>query len=174
MEDLSRKVQDEAGQLKYQREMVEHYIGMLETELRAARRVIESIDEILRAKKAKVEVTLGIYSGRRDPQWALSEHEIEELRKLLERGLTTPLKKQQKLPGLGYSGFVIRNEARAEGIPDEMTVWRRVITVVQTERGRVKRMYYEDVNRIELWLAEQAVNRGYGDVLEQFGGPSMK
>ena len=174
MEDLSRKVQDEAGQLKYQREMVEHYIGMLGTELRAARRMLQSIDEALRVEGAKVEVTLAIFSGRRDPNWALSEREVEELRRLLDRGLRAPLKKPKERPGLGYSGFVIRNEGRIEGIPEKMDVYRRVITIAETERGREKQTYYEDVNRIELWLVEQAADHGYGDAIEHFGGPSMK
>ena len=174
MEDLSRRVLDEADQLKYQREMVVHHIGMLETELRAARRMLESIDQALRSGNAKIEVTLAIFSGRRDPNWALSEREVEELRRLLDRGLRNPLKKPKELPGLGYSGFVIRNEAQVKGIPEKMDVYRRVITIVETERGREKLTHYEDVNRIELWLVEQAVNRGYGDAIEHFGGPSMK
>lgn len=174
MEDFSRRVLDEADQLKYQREMVVHHIGMLETELRAARRMLESIDQALRAEKAEVEVTLAIFSGRRDPNWALSEREVEELRRLLDRGLRTPLKKPKDLPGLGYSGFVIRNEGGIKGIPEKMDVYRRVITIVETERGREKRTYYEDVNRIELWLVEQAADRGYGDAIEHFGGPSIK
>ncbi len=175
MEDLSRRVLDEADQLKYQREMVVHHIGMLETELRAARRMLESIDQALRAEKAEVEVTLGVFSGRPDPNWTLSEREVEELRRLLDRGLKTPMKQQQKLQGLGYRGFIIRNEARVKGIPEEMEVYNRTIAIVETERGlEEKRTYYEDVNRIELWLVEQAADRGYGDAIEHFGGPSIK
>ena len=174
MEDLPRRVLDEADQLKYQREMVVHHIGMLETELRAARRMLESIDQAMRAEKAEVEVTLGVFSGRPEPNWVLSEREVEELRRLLARGLRTPLKQPKELPGLGYRGFVIRNEARVKGIPEEMEVYNRTIAIVETEREREKRTYYEDVNRIELWLVEQAADRGYGDAIEHFGGPSIK
>jgi hypothetical protein len=174
MDNLSRKILDEADQLKFQREMMVHHIGMLETELRAARRMLQLIDEVRRVEKTKVEVTLAVFSGRRDPSWTLSRREVDELRKLLDRGLSSPVKKPKKRPGLGYSGFVIHSEAGIKGIPEKMDVYSGVITIVEPERGREKQTFYEDVNRIELWLAEQAVSYGHGDVLEHFGGPSMK
>ncbi len=173
MEDLPHKYLDEADRLKYESDMVIHHIGMLETELREAQQTLSAIDA-LRGEKARVEVILNVFSGYPNPRWVLSEREVKELRKLLDLGLRTPLKKPKELPGLGYSGFVIHNEAGIMGIPEKMDVYRRIITIVETMRGRGKRTYYEDVNRIELWLVEQAVDRGYGDTIEHFGGPSMK
>jgi hypothetical protein len=177
LEDLSRRLLDEPSRLTYEREMLQHYIAMLETELRAARQVLDSLGDVSRPDtgtvKRAVRVTLAVYSGRPDPTWALSEREVEELRRLLDRGLRTPLREAPKPPGLGYAGFVIENEAGARGIPRRLQVYRGVATVTGAAGEWEPPRLYRDERRIEMWLAEQAVNRGHGDAMAHFGGPRV-
>jgi hypothetical protein len=181
IENLMSNVLDESEQLKFQREKVENYIDMLEIELKAARRMLQSIDEAIQMKRAKVEerakveVILKIFSGREDPSWVMSKREVEELRRLLDRGgLKKILKETKEPPGLGYSGFTILNETGLKGIPERIDVYRGMIIIFGTEKEQKKQTYYEDANRIELWLVEQAASHDYSGIIERFGGPSLK
>ncbi|KUK97230.1 MAG: hypothetical protein PHN90_11570 [Methanothrix sp.] len=192
-ENIIQRPLKDTNQLEYKRELAKKRIAMLDTELQIAKKKLKSIEEALRTGRVKVEVVLQIFSGRPDPAWTLSEREIEELRKLLDLGLMKPLKgRQEPKMGLGYRGFLILNEAGIRGIPERMEVARHTVTIYGTgieeapevdkkyatismvRAGKVDRSYYEDVNRIEIWLLEQAVKRGYSDEIEHFGGPSMK
>ncbi len=117
----------------------------------------------MKQNPSHVQVTLDIFSGRPNPQWALSETQIEELRRRLvdlkEEEATTP-------PGLGYRGFLVTNAAQDRRLPEQVRSHNGVVTLVR--RGVTRS--YADSNGIETWLIQQANERGYEDVLKRFRG----
>lgn len=112
---------------------------------------------------SRVQVTLDIFSGRPNPQWALSEEQIEELRKRLvdlkEEEATTP-------PGLGYRGFLVANAGQDRRLPEQVRVYNGTVTLVR--RGVTRS--YADSNGVENWLIQQANQQGYEEAIRRFRG----
>jgi len=124
-----------------------------------------------------VEVMLDIYSGRPNPSWSLSEHQIEELRELVQASRER-LEGKVKTPYLGYIGFVIFNQGRLPGIPYRTRVYRGVLTLTEMKEGEEGRegtetTYYADTQHIESWLFKQAIERDYAESIEKMGGPRL-
>jgi hypothetical protein len=105
-----------------------------------------------------MKVELDAFSGRPNPTWDLSSQEAAELEKRLVH--LHPVEWDAPEPGLGYRGFLLSSPAR------QIRVYQGLLTVVE---GGVTRRY-TDANRIELWLAEQAKGRGYGNLVAGITG----
>ena len=128
----------------------------------------------MRNEKGKVKVTLQIFSGRPDPEWELTEEQIDKLKKLLKSVPKIEKVGMNMVPegGLGYQGFTIHSER--ENIPVQITVFqnRLILTEVGTKRLRGKQMQikriYHDKNKLEEWLLKQAEEHGYGEALKVF------
>lgn len=107
-----------------------------------------------------IRVSLSVFSGRPDPHWQLKESEIEELKIKIK---DLPETKMIQPPGLGYRGFRITNQDKALGIPERMYVYRNTISFTKDD----KFVFYEDKNRIEEWLINQAIKQGYEKIVER-------
>lgn len=107
-----------------------------------------------------MKVELDAFSGHPNPSWDLSPEETAELAGRLADLPSCPQGPPE--PGLGYRGFVLSSEIR------KIRVYRGVLAVAEGKDTR----YYADANRIELWLAEQAKRRGFGDLVTDVAGES--
>lgn len=113
--------------------------------------------------KLKIEVELDVFSGRPNPNWLLSEAQVEELKAKLSAPL--PAAKPKVPPQLGYNGFIIRNSNKIPIIPDYIRVFSGVLAI--TDKGRTR--YCKDVFDIEKWLTScsQARKGGYDKIIVQ-------
>ena len=126
-------------------------------------------------QSGKVKIVLHIFSGRPDPEWELTEQQVDELKNLLKDAPEIGEVGMESLEGgLGYQGFAIYNEEEREDIPSEVEAFkdRLFITEVRTDalsgdRVQVNRMY-QDKNKLEKWLLEQAKKQGYEEILKVF------
>ena len=90
-----------------------------------------------------MQVTLNIFSGLPNPVWKLSASQESELLSRLTR-LHSAHKQSFKTPGLGYTGFVIRNE-ESPSSPEPIMVYDGLI--------RWGGGVYKDTQRaLEKWL----------------------
>jgi hypothetical protein len=144
-----------------------------------------------------IEVMLDVYSGRPNPTWTLTAREVEELKRLLEASRGERREEGPQSPYLGYTGFVITNRSLIAGIPYRFRAHGGVLAVRdeppeeaakkgkeghegKKPKGRAKKhkqqktVYYGDRHRIESWLLEQAVGRGYTETIEKMGGPRLR
>ena len=110
-----------------------------------------------------VEVLLDIYSGRRSPRWPLSASQIEELS---GRIANQPDAEPVEPPGLGYRGFIVRNNARDPRLPSELRVYNGVISATVGGARRITR----DGAGVEDWLIAQAREQGQGEALDALRG----
>jgi hypothetical protein len=130
------------------------------------------------AQEQPVEVMLDLYSGRPNPTWTLSEHQVKELRELLAASMRERQgEKVPSPPALGYSGFTLANRRNVEGIPYRVKVYGGVLAVTlekaEAPEARGRLVFYADRDRLEAWLLEQAKERGYGEAIEKMGGPKV-
>jgi hypothetical protein len=122
-----------------------------------------------------VKIILHIYSGRQDPEFLLTENEIDELKDLLKNTPSMGEVNSDSLPGgLGYQGFTILNKENLDDIPPEVLAFQDSLYVpeVKTDmysgkRVRVNQMY-QDSNKLERWLLKKADEHGYGEILKVF------
>lgn len=117
--------------------------------------------------KLKIEAMLDIFSGRPNPTWKLSENQVDELKTKLG---TFPSAESKSTPGLGYRGVRLVNIGKITNIPDRIIAYNGVLAI--TEKGITN--YYEDSNKIEEWLLDQAREQGYGEAIEKFRQYSRK
>jgi len=117
--------------------------------------------------KLKIEAMLDIFSGRPNPTWKLSENQVDELKTKLG---TFPSAESKSTPGLGYRGVRLVNIGKITNIPDRIIAYNGVLAI--TEKGMTN--YYEDSNKIEEWLLDQAREQGYGEAIEKFRQYSRK
>ncbi len=115
----------------------------------------------------KIEAMLDIFSGRPNPTWKLSENQVDELKTKLG---TFPSAESKAPSGLGYRGVRLVNIGKIANIPDRIIAYNGVLAI--TEKGITN--YYEDSNKIEEWLLDQARERGYGEAIEKFRQHSRK
>ena len=124
---------------------------------------------------ATVEVILDIFSGRPNPSWKLSHHQIAELRRLLEASRRERRDEGREPPGLGYRGFIIANRSQVHGIPYRVQVYGGVLTITETfAEGPVRPVYYADAQRMEDWLLRQATEQGHAEDIAAMGGPPIR
>jgi hypothetical protein len=97
---------------------------------------------------ASTQVTLGIYSGRPDPVWALTRDEADKL-----AALVAALPVGQGMPpqgGLGYHGFTIAITA-ADGTVLTVTAYAKTVAPVGAAADRFWR---DDAGLVERFLLE--------------------
>ena len=113
--------------------------------------------------KPKIEIELDVFSGRPNPNWMLSEVQVDELKAKLS--LALPEAKPKTPPQLGYNGFIIRNPDNLPAIPDYIRVFSGVLTI--TDKGKIR--YCKDVSNIEGWLTHcnQARERSFDKIIAQ-------
>jgi hypothetical protein len=109
----------------------------------------------------KIRIELDIFSGRQNPSWELTEKEATEMLGRMKNLPSSPL--PLIVPGLGYRGFIVSNQDKIEGLPIQIRIYNGTITTTENEFVN----YYEDINKIESWLLEQAQKRGYGDIISE-------
>lgn len=119
----------------------------------------------MKSTKESVLVRLLLFSGRPDPQWSLSEAQIEGLAARLARTIGVEGVEQAATGGLGYRGFLVQNVAGLAGLPAEFIVFRSILSVP----ARPGRHHWRDLAKVEDWLLELARQRGFGQALEAFG-----
>lgn len=115
----------------------------------------------MKDNKSQIEVVLDIFSGRPNPTWELSDNQVDELRPKIRVSTSA---KPKTPPGLGYRGVRLINIGKVANIPDRIIAYDGVLSV--TEEGKTN--YYEDINKIEEWLLDQAREQGYGEAIEKF------
>lgn len=121
----------------------------------------------MQENESKIKAILDIFSGRPNPTWNLSENQIEELKTKI--GKFKPAEPKTP-PGLGYRGVELVNIGKIENVPDQIIAYEGVLAI--TDKGMTK--YYEDANRIEEWLLDQAREQGYGEIIKEFRKYSRK
>lgn len=108
---------------------------------------------------AYADVTLDIFSGRPNPQWTLA---AEEIAPLLPGPGAQPIAGADEPPGLGYRGFLITYVSAETGVPVQYRAYAGAVTIGSKGEQRI----LADDKGLELWLLEDARQRGYGDLLE--------
>jgi len=95
-------------------------------------------------------VTLRVYSGRPDPMWALSAHQIEHLATLINT--LTPLMPVPPMEegGLGYQGFLVGRITTTNLSEPVIAAHGRV----WQGQGRETRAYADPALRVERWLLD--------------------
>lgn len=126
-------------------------------------------------KSGKVKIVLHIYSGRPDPEWELTEQQVEELKDMLKDTPRIGEFGMDNLPGgLGYQGFTIYNQDQREDIPAEVTAFQDNLFITDDltdtlsgDKVQVNRIY-QDTNNLEKWLLKRAKEHGYEEVIKAF------
>jgi hypothetical protein len=113
------------------------------------------------AERAVVDVELLVFSGRDNPQWKLSDAEVDELIRRVNELTPGP---PPQAPGLGYGGFRITTSGRADRLPEAMTIYHGVRLV--RPDGQVTCL---DDSGLERWLLGLARQRDYGQLLDELG-----
>jgi hypothetical protein len=120
---------------------------------------------------------LDLYSGRPNPTWTLTEHQVKELRELLAASTRERREQAPSSRALGYTGFTLTNRGKLEGLPYRVKVYGGVLAVTaenpEPPAERPRPVYYADSHGLETWLLEQAKARGYGEAIEKMGGPKV-
>jgi hypothetical protein len=110
-----------------------------------------------------VTVELDVYSGRPNPTWTLTAHEVAELAQRLQKLATLPT--VPSVGNLGYRGFLLHNPGNAPGIGAQVRVFNGIVII--TDQGRTSA--YKDSHALEQWLIEQARAHGQGETLKAVG-----
>lgn len=108
----------------------------------------------------KVSVQMDVFSGRPNPSWELSPSESGELLKQLSLLPEVDTNAAVFNDNLGYRGFVIsvHGTDTAEATSSEYRVYKGFVLM----NGHV----FSDNGSVEKKLIEQAVNRGFKDLIE--------
>ncbi len=107
-----------------------------------------------------VTIYVGLYSGREDPNWQLEGKDLETLQAKL---IDLPERGTEVVPGAGYQGFYLANPAGLPGLPQWGHVYRRCISMTDSE-GNIR--YYEDVHHLEEWLITLAGSLPFGHEIQ--------
>jgi hypothetical protein len=117
---------------------------------------------------AGVRVVVDVFSGRANPEWTLSEADVDTLREKVRR-LSTSGTPPTGSGGLGYRGFeVYRTDPGRQGR------WLRIAdrrVIVDDERGSHT---YEDSEDLERWLQQLARVRGMESLFETGGSGGVR
>lgn len=120
-------------------------------------------------KKDAIIATIGIFSGRPNPELMLSGKVAEKLANLVKTTLGKESIHPPPPPRLGYYyGFLVQTSkelAKRLELPVEFNVYHGVIT----ERYGQEQKHWRDVANVERFLIDQAYEQGHGDLLEKVG-----
>lgn len=108
-----------------------------------------------------IGIILDIFSGLPNPTWKLKVREIDELKKklihLTRTGRIFP-------PKLGYRGIWVMNDSMDTDIPKRIVAYNNVLSIKEGKSWN----NFIDSNKLEQWLLNQAREKGYGEVIEEF------
>ena len=107
-----------------------------------------------------IYVCLDIYSGKQDPYWKLTDEQIEELKTKLKDLPETEMFIPEEYE---HHGFRIYNKDKIHQLPRRIEVFHNVVSYLKNH----KIVYLEDVNKIEDWLFNLAIEQGYGEVVKK-------
>lgn len=112
-----------------------------------------------------VVARLLIFSGRPDPELALDDDAVNQLRERVQSTVNGEKSNPAPAGGLGYRGFLVQNLAKVSGLPAEFSVFRGVLSELSERTGS----HWRDIGETESWLLELARGQGLGDALDAFG-----
>jgi hypothetical protein len=119
--------------------------------------------------EAEITATVGIFSGRPNPEISLTGEAAERLAESVKEAIGREPAPPPAPARLGfYYGFVVRSPrdlARRLGLPEEFRVYQGVLT---ERMGREPR-HWRDIAEVERKLIEQAYQQGYGEMLQRVG-----
>src|SRR6266545_256238 len=95
---------------------------------------------------------LMIFSGRPDPEFPLPEDTVSALITRLTEVMAGTMSEPPAEGGLGYRGFRLVNDENREGLPQELEVFRGVVTEISEGAQR----HFVDSAGVEGLLLEQA------------------
>jgi hypothetical protein len=104
----------------------------------------------------QLRIELDVFSGRPNPSWVLDAQQSALVAARIRPGAACTTKEA----GLGYRGFLIHNVDEASTNPRPLRVWQGTIST--SEDGQKSNL---DTERLEDYLIEMAVARGYGSLL---------
>jgi hypothetical protein len=123
----------------------------------------------MQPKQDAITATVGVFSGRPNPELSLAGEVVQEFADLVKATLGKEPIHPPPPARLGYYyGFVLHSPkelAERLGLPREFKVYHGVLT---EREGRVQN-HWRDVAQIERFLIDLAHEQGYGDLLEHFG-----
>jgi hypothetical protein len=123
----------------------------------------------MRKEKDAITVTIGIYSGRPNPELSLTGEAGEELAKLLKTAVGQEPIHPPPAARLGhYYGFRVQlaeDLASRFDLPTEFSIYHGVVT---EQRGRAQ-SHWRDVAKVEEFLIGKAYEEGHGDLLKKAG-----
>ncbi len=105
-------------------------------------------------------VCLDIYSGKQDPYWKLTDEQIQQLKTKLKDLPETEMFIPEEYE---HHGFRIYNKDKIQQLPRRIEVFHNVVSYLKEH----KIVYFEDINNIEDWLFNLAIEQGYGDVVKK-------
>jgi hypothetical protein len=112
-----------------------------------------------------VAVRLLIFSGRPDPEWSVEGDALDALAERVRPAVGRERAYPPQPGGLGYRGFLVRNEDAIPELPSEFLVFHGAII----ERPGAAARYWRDAAGLEEWLLDDARRRGHGEILAAAG-----
>jgi hypothetical protein len=112
-----------------------------------------------------LSVRLMIFSGRRDPEFAIEEDALDDLTTRVAAAIEGDEAAPPPDVGLGYRGFRVTNPEGLEGAPPEFTVFRGVLSVGSEPSVR----HVRDRSSVEAFLIAKARDNGLGGILAAAG-----
>lgn len=120
-------------------------------------------------KEEAITVTIGIFSGRPNPELRLTGALAEKFANLVKATIGKEPIHPPPPPKLGfYYGFSVRMAselAKRFGFPAELNIY---LGVLSEGRGREQK-HWRDAGHSERFLIEESYRQGYGDLLERVG-----
>jgi hypothetical protein len=120
-------------------------------------------------KKDAITATIGVFSGRPNPELLLTGALAEEFAGLVNATIGKEPIHPPPAPRLGfYYGFVVQISgelARRLGLAELLNVYHGVVT---EGKGREQR-HWRDVANVERFLIEESYRQGRGELLQRVG-----
>lgn len=125
-------------------------------------------------RKDAITVTIGIFSGRPNPELFLTGGVVGELAPLVKTTIGKERIHPPPSPRLGhYYGFLLHvpeELARRFELPVEFSVYSGVLTA----RAGREQTHWRDAAKVERFLFDQAYKQGFGDLLERVGAGKLE
>jgi hypothetical protein len=125
--------------------------------------------EEIDAGKDSISVTIGVFSGRPNPEFRLSGNVVNKLAELAGSAIgKEPIEEPPPAKLGNYYGFLVQTPSLLATHLHIPTAFR-LYSDVLTESMERKERHWRDVANAEQFLIEQAFELGYGEFLESAG-----